>query len=66
MKTLELFFSSCGSEVEPGSCYQKAAGSIPFGLHVESVLGQDTELQTPPDVLVGTLSGSHGHQCMNV
>ena len=29
-----------------------------------SVPGQDTELQTAPDVLVGTLHGSHRHQCM--
>ena len=31
-----------------------------------SVLGQDTEPQTAPEVLVGTLRGSHHHQCMNV
>ena len=30
-----------------------------------SVLGQDTEPQTAPDVLVDTLHGSHHHQCMN-
>ena len=29
-----------------------------------SVLGQDIEPQTAPDVLVGTLHGSHHHQCM--
>ena len=32
----------------------------------QSVPGQDTEPQTTPDVLVGTLHGSHHHQCMNV
>ena len=30
-----------------------------------NVLGQNTEPQTAPDVLVGTLHGSHRHQCMN-
>ena len=30
-----------------------------------SVLGQDTEPQAAPDVLVGTLHGSYRHQCMN-
>lgn len=30
------------------------------------VLGQDTEPNTAPDVLVGTLEGRHRHQCMNV
>ena len=31
-----------------------------------SVLGQDTAPQTAPDVVVGTLHGSHHHQCVNV
>ena len=31
-----------------------------------SVLWQDTEPQTAPDVLVGFLHGSHHHQCINV
>ena len=31
-----------------------------------SVLGQDTQPQTAPDVLVSTLHGSHRHQCTNV
>ena len=33
---------------------------------LQSVFWQDTESQTAPDVLVGTLHGSHRHQCMNV
>ena len=32
----------------------------------QSVLGQDTEPQTAPDVLVSSLHGSHRHQCINV
>ena len=32
----------------------------------QSVLGQDTEAQTAPDVLVGSLHGSRHHQCVNV
>ena len=36
------------------------------GLHVKVSKGQDTESRTAPDVLVGTLHGSHRHQCMNV
>ena len=32
----------------------------------QSVLGHNTEPQTAPDVLVGTLHGSHHLQCMNV
>ena len=32
----------------------------------QSVLGEDTEPQTAPDVLVSTLHGSHHHQCMYV
>ena len=44
-----------------GQCYWKVAGSIPL---VSMSLGQDTEPQTVPDVLVGTLHGSHRHQCM--
>ena len=31
-----------------------------------SVLGQDTEPETAPDVLVGSSHGSHRHQCMNI
>ena len=31
-----------------------------------SVLGQDTAPQTAPDAVVGTLHGSHHHQCVNV
>ena len=31
-----------------------------------SVLGQGTEAQTAPDVLVSTLHGGHHHQCMDV
>ena len=31
-----------------------------------SVLGQDPEPQTAPDVLVATLHGSHCHQCINM
>ena len=30
-----------------------------------SVLGQDTEPQTAPDVLIGTLHGGYHYQCMN-
>ena len=30
----------------------------------QSVLGQDTEPRTAPDLLVGTLHGSHRHQCV--
>ena len=35
------------------------------GLHVEVSLGKILNPKTAPDVLVGTLHGSHGHQCMN-
>ena len=51
------------SGVEPVSCYRKVTGSISL---VCSVLRQDTEPPTAPDVLVGTLHGSHHHQCMNI
>ena len=44
----------CGSEVEPASCYRKIAGSIHL-IACQSVLEQDTEPQTAPDVQVGTL-----------
>ena len=53
------------SGVEPASCYQRVAGSISPGLHDHGNLGKDTEPQAAPDVLVGTLNGSHRHQCMN-
>ena len=36
------------------------------GLHVENALWQDIEPQIAPDVLVGTLHGSHSRQCMYV
>ena len=40
---------------------------VPFAwCECRSVLGQHTEPQTAPDVLVITLHGSHHHQCMNV
>ena len=39
-------------------------GSV--GVCVRSVLGQDAEHQTAPDVPVGTLPASHRHQCMDV
>ena len=35
------------------------------GLACWSVPGQDTEPQTAPEVLVGTLQAAHCHQCMN-
>ena len=54
-----------GSGVEPASCYQ-VTGLTPLVCMCPSVLGQDTEPQTAPDALVGTLHGSHHHQCMNV
>ena len=37
-----------------------------LGLHIKVSLDRDTEPQTAPDVLIGTLHGSHCHQCMNV
>ena len=43
---------------EPASCYRKVAGSM--------CLGQDAKPQIAPDVLGGTLHGSHCHQHMNV
>lgn len=42
----------CGSEVEPVSGYQKVTGFDSPGL--PSVVGQNTEPQTAPDLLVGT------------
>ena len=35
------------------------------GLHVEVSLGKILNSKIAPDVLVGTLHGSHRHQCMN-
>ena len=61
---LQLFFGgSCGSGREPASFYRKVVGWIPL-VCMSSVLGQDTEPQTAPDVLVGTLHGSHRHEYM--
>ena len=45
-------FSFVAQEAEPASCYPKVS-------KCRSVLEQDTEPQTAPDVLVGTLHGSH-------
>ena len=55
----------CGSGVGPASCYGSSMVRFPCSA-CQRVLGQDTEPQTAPDVLVGTLHGSHQHQCMNV
>lgn len=52
-----LCLGSCGSGVEPASCYQRVEGSIPWSA-CQSVRGQDTD----PHVLVGTLHGSRRHQ----
>ena len=56
----------CGSGVEPASC--RATGLIPLVCMSKcpEVQVQDTEPQIAPDGLVGTLHGSHHHQCRNV
>ena len=57
----------CGSGVQPVNFLLSEGCWFNFpGLHVTSVFGQDTEPLTAPDVLDGTLQGSHRHQCMNV
>ena len=53
---------SCCSGVDPVSCYQKVAGSIPLVCMSKCPLGKILNLKTAPDVLVGTLHGSHWTQ----
>ena len=55
----------CVSRVEPVSCYWKVAGLIPLVCSLKCPRAKFWT-QTAPDVLVGTLYGSHIHQCMNV
>ena len=53
--TPNSILGSCGSGVELGSCWSLVR--FPWSAY-QSVIGQDTEPQTAPDVLVGTLNGS--------
>ena len=53
-----------GSWVQSASCYQKVAGSVPLACSAYQrswILNP----KTAPNVLVGTLHGSHCQQCMN-
>ena len=56
---------SSDSGVEPASSYRKVTGSVPL-VCMSKCSWARYEPQTTPDVLVGTLHGSHHHQCMNV
>ena len=56
---------NCVSGVEQASCYQKVVGSIPLVCMWKCPWARYPP-QTVPDVLVGTLHGSHRHHCLNV
>ena len=77
MTSMRNMSMSAGVSMTPLDIFKETSRTFPAELTVFqlirfpwsacwSVLGQDTEPQTAPDVLVGTLHGSHRHQCMNV
>ena len=58
--------SSCSSGVEPSILLSEGCWFSSSSLLVEVSLGKMRNPKTAPDVLVGTLNGSHRHQFMNV
>ena len=58
------YWGGYGSGVQSASCDQSLV-RFPCSA-CRSVLGQDTEPQAAPHVLVGTLHCSHHHQCINL